>query len=480
MRKWLLSLFAAVLSLSLCAQEPYPALGARLDEYLAALSGESPEVQNAECDFLIESARDSLLQQYIALKLYDHYLQSKIMGEDAVAVHVAKKWFLSGTIPMHSEGDLMNARLFVTFNQSSLIGCQAPELSLFDASGATVKVPEAGKYTVLYFYDTSCSTCKVETVRLKAFVAADAYPVQVCAVYVGASEEAWKAYREAFPGVTHLWDPEISSDWQLLYGVLQTPRMFLVGPSGTIVGRGLDTPALQLLLKKEFSQQAYTYGEASVMERYRQFFVPYGDSLSVAGVMEVADYLAARSAGSSAYKQVMGDFLYFLSSQKTEVFREAALPFVEKYIRGGEVWTTPADEAQVLSLGEMLVELASRTPVGSLVPDLRVQGTLRRAPCLFVRGTRSGMFRLRELRGSPAYLVFYTGGCSSCRETLAAVDALVASDRRVRVLLIDMDALFTDYPDQAGLLLDHFDLSALPMVVELDRNGRVRHRYVEL
>ncbi len=172
MRKWLSCLLVAVFALTVRAQEPYGELGARLEEYLAALAGEKPSVIAAECDYLISSSQDSLVRQYVALKIYDHYLQSKIMGDDAVAVHVAQKWFLSGEIPMHSETDYFNARLFTEFNKSSLIGLEAPVLSLFSPSGAPVRVPATEGYSVLYFYDTSCATCTVETARRKAVVAA--------------------------------------------------------------------------------------------------------------------------------------------------------------------------------------------------------------------------------------------------------------------------------------------------------------------
>lgn len=477
MKKWLLGCLAGVLALSLQAQEPYPQLGAKLDSYLAALVGESASAQSAECDFLINTTQDSLLRQYVALKLYDHYLQSPVMGDDAVAVHVAREWLLSGKVAMHSEEDLFNARLFVEFNQHSLIGLPAPAVTLFSPSGEGVQLPPAGEWSVLYFYDTSCSTCKRETARLKDFVRESDVPV--FAIYVGGSADAWEAYRADFPGVTHLWDPTFSSDWQRLYGVLQTPRMFLVNPSGIIVGRGLDTPALRQLLAQELASASYTYGEPAMMERYRQFFVPYGEALTVDDVMEVADYLAARTEGS-AFKQVMGDFLYYLYGQKTEVYRSAVTPFVQKYILRPDIWTSAEDKAQVVSLGEMLLELVSRTPVGSQVPDLKVAGVLRREPCFLVSGSRSGVFSLRKLKGNPGYLVFYTGNCSSCRETLAAVDALVAREPKARVLLVDMDALMADNPSMGEALLDSFDLSALPMIIQLDKNAVVQHKYLSL
>ena len=61
---------------------------------------------------------------------------------------------------------------------------------------------------------------------------------------------------------------------------------------------------------------------------------------------------------------------------------------------------------------------------------------------------------------------------------LEALDKVVNENRRARVLLVDMDALLTDYPEEGSLLLDTFDLSALPQIIELDRNGVVKQRYL--
>ena len=481
MKKLILCLLTSVFALSLSAQGPYGELDARLENYLAALVGESAGMQSAECDFLIGSCQDSLVRQHVALKIYDHYLHSRVMGEEAVAVHVAREWFLSGKVAMASEMDLLNARVFVEFNQASLVGMQAPRITALSPDGSQVEMPGEG-YSVLYFYDTGCSTCKVESARLKTLVREEKYPVSVYALYVGHDGAAWQAYRDSFPGVTHVWSPEDAS-WQQLYGVLQTPRLFLVGPDGAILGRGLDTPALRLLLEEAFSSGEYVYGAPAQMERYAQLFAAYGDSLSVQSIMETADYLAARTLAEGydeAFRQVMGDLLYFLSSQKEEVYRDAAIPFVQKYIDIPDIWSSGNAQAQVVSLGKMLSSLAGRTPAGSLVPDLRVDGVLRRKPCLFARDGRQGQYALRKLKGNPAHLVFYTGGCSSCRETLSAVESLVKENPRARVLLVDMDALQAANPAQAALLLEQFDLSVLPMVIELDRRGVIQHRYVQL
>lgn len=484
MKKWIVAALLCVLSVVVRAQEPYPALGAKLEEYFTALAGENPTVQSAECDFIIESCRDSLVRQYVALKVYDHYLNSRIMGDDAVAVHVAEKWFLSGKVAMASDEDLLNAKIFTEFNKSSLIGSQATSVTLTGVDGAPVSVPADGTYNVLYFYDTSCSTCRLETSRLAELAASGKYEMTVYAIYVGADAAAWEKYQANLPEAVHLWDPSAESDWQRAYGVLKTPSMFLIGPDGKILGRGLDTPALRILLNQAYSADSSVYGDSGQLARYGQLFSVYGDTLSASHILQVADYLAERTFGEGdidAFKQVTGDLLYYLSNQREEVYHDAVVPFVKKYITGlPDVWTSADDKAQVVSLGEMMADLTSRTPVGSVLPDITVPATLRQKPCMFRKGTLEGEFDLSSFKGNPGYIVFYTRGCSLCEETLAAVDKLVASNYNAKVLLIDMDGVLIDNPELGTQLLDTFDLAGMPFILQVDKKGVVQHRYVIL
>ena len=442
-------------------------------------------MQNAECDYLISACQDSLVRQWVTLHIYDHYLHSPIMGDDAVAVHVAREWLLSGKVPMHSALDRLNAEVFVEFNGSSLIGMEAPVLQMTDPAGKPVTLPVKGEWTVLYFFDTSCSTCRLETARLEPFLQETPHPVRLGAVFTGADAASWEEYRTnhlRVEGALHAWDPEFDSDYQRLYGVLQTPRMYLIDPEGIIVGRGLDTPALSMLLEKAFGTERYTYGQDRQMALLEELFAPYGKDIRPADIIEVADYLAARTFGEGdleAFKQVEGDLLYYLSSKRGEAWRDGTAEFVDKFIDLPDIWNSPDDSLQVLPLAAMLKDLIGRTPVGSMVPDLAVPGVLRRKPCLFRRDQKAGTWRLRALKGDPGYIVFYAPGCSCCEETLAAVDALVAKDRKARVLLVNMDQLYADDPALAQTLLDRFDLSALPFVLQLDKAGKVVHRYVE-
>ena len=231
------------------------ALDAKLSEYLEVLTPQVERVKEGECDFLIESTEDSLLRQRIALKIYDFYITSHVMGDEAVAIHVFDKWFADGKVQMLSDIDLMNARIFADFNRNSLLGCAAPRLSLQNRGGGLEQAPEEGRISVLFFYDTSCTKCKVETILMKQVLQSGQHSFDFFAIYTGTSQSEWEAfidnnYSFETPGVTvhHLWDPELTSDFQRLYGVLQTPRIFMVAPDGEIIGRGLDTEATIKLL----------------------------------------------------------------------------------------------------------------------------------------------------------------------------------------------------------------------------------------
>ena len=133
MKRLLTALAALFAAFTLSAQEErFEALGAKLEEYFAAMAGDPIPVQNAECDFLIESCQDSLTRQFVTLKIYDHYLQSKIMGDDGVAVHIADTWLIPGKVAMHSDLDLLNAKVFAEFNRQAQLGAAAPSLSMQD------------------------------------------------------------------------------------------------------------------------------------------------------------------------------------------------------------------------------------------------------------------------------------------------------------------------------------------------------------
>ena len=160
-----------------------------LAEYLAALDGEPAEIQKENVDFMIDGCDDPGIKRDVALKIYDHFRNSRIMGAEGIAVYLTDTRFSTGEIKMRSDSELAAARIFAEFNRNSLIGNPAPRTALTGLNGETAVIPDdfKGNYTVIYFYDDGCPVCMIESARLKHFVenGDGRYGLNLLAVYTG-------------------------------------------------------------------------------------------------------------------------------------------------------------------------------------------------------------------------------------------------------------------------------------------------------
>lgn len=409
-------------------------LDKRLETYFQILEPESVGVKSRECDLLIDSAKDSLLRQHIALKAYDHYLNSTLMGDEGVAVHLTDTWFASGLVSMGGEEVLFNAKIFADFNRQSLLGKPAPSFAVESFEGDSVSFGgRSDRYRVLLFYDTDCAKCKLELMRLRPLLDSRNWPVDLYAVYTGGDKESWGRWLSERMNINaprtrifNLWDPEVKSDYQMKYGVLQTPRMFLIDKEGTIIGRGLDSDALERLLDITLPGFVdYEYGGAASAALMDELFASYDDPVSdssslgrsgsLRGCPDRSPSLSKRQARQSgwfdrltnrkarslslskrsaptrilsmakalesstlaksdtlSFKHLEGDLLYWLTSRRDELSKEGTLPFINEYILSRpEIWNTQDDTLKVVGLARMMKDLLSRTPVGSKLPKAK-------------------------------------------------------------------------------------------------------------
>ena len=222
------------------------AVSAKVREYLDAIIARPVEVQMQEADFLVGSCSDSLVRQFTAIRLFRHFMESKLMGDESVAIHIFDNWFSDGKVKMPDETDFISARIFAEFNRQSLIGNKAPELYLEDISGSYVSLFGDGKRndrpSILFFYDSGCATCKMESIMLRSLLNGTENTVNLYAVYTQQSGENMERFKTEYldirnpqVNVEYLWDPMSVSDFQMKYGILQTPGIFLIS------GRSLST-----------------------------------------------------------------------------------------------------------------------------------------------------------------------------------------------------------------------------------------------
>lgn len=462
------------------------ALGAKLDEYMLIIGTEPAEVKCEETDFLISSCTDSLVRQFTALRLYSHFMESKLMGDESVAIHIFDKWFSDGKVKMKSESDFMGARIFAEFNRQSLIGKKAPELYLENDSGVYVSLFGKGSWndrpSILFFYDSGCATCKMESIMLRSLLNGTEYHVNLYAVYTQQSGENMERFKTEYldirnpqVNVEYLWDPMSVSDFQMKYGILQTPGIFLISRDGTVIGRKLDVMALGRLM--EIYCKPYEYGSRESSAFYDEVFAVYAGHPGCDDVKGICDAIAGKTLGQKdtlRFKQMAGDLMYWLGASRGEGIKCGLEYLIDRYIAGEPaIWTTGEDSLKVLSYSEILRDLLAKAPAGERLPAVEVSGIMK------IRGKeRNKTVRLDRLRN--ATVVFHTEGCPVCEAELAAADSLSKADRREKFFLTDIDEVMNTDPDTAFLLFEKFDLTVMPYITETDRKGRVTRKYMSL
>ena len=454
--------------------EQQKTLSIKLDEYVKAIEHENVETKCAEVDFLVASSTDSLVRQFIAIHLYGKYINSSVMGDEAVAVHMTDYWFAPGKVAFRNDMDFLNAKVFAEFNRQSLIGCDAPALELQKMDGEAVdfRPGSEGKPCVLFFYDVNCPVCRVESMMLRQLLSAKSYDIDFAAIYTKDHFDEWTAF---VPGrfdfasgnvnVLNLWDPYFTSGFEKKYGVLQTPSTFLVDASGKIVGRRLDPEALLTLLESMCVPNVLNYGGEDSEQFFDYLFAQYGDSLTAEDVKGVADSIWKRCSFDSAtsdartvytLKQTMGDCLYYIANEPAEAYRLGTEYLIDNYVLSRQdLWNTADDSLKVVGYASMLKELYSKPAMNNRFPKIK------------------GVTRCWK----NAVIIFHTEGCGVCERELAAAASL---PKGVKVITVNVDKSLEEHPELASQLFDTYDLSSLPFLVRTDRKGRVVRKYFTL
>lgn len=421
-----------------------------LREYLAAIENCDIPTKIEECDFILDSC-DSASLAPTALKVFSHFRDSKLMGDENVAVHVAEKWILpfcgEGADSLLAAGladsvKVSDIRNYVKFNRESLLGMKAPLL------------PEAGldsfstdKPTVLWFFDTECAKCRLESVKIKDFFSRH----DDCAFisfYIGDDRTKWKEFiTEHFSGIVgavHLMDGEERSGFRRKYSVSATPRMFLIDTDGVIAGRMLDTESLESLLEERTRQK-----KAAVSELFYQLVPLRGEDAKTSLEYVIDKYILCKNS----------------------------------------VFNTAEDSLMVVGFAQIQKDLLSKSRPGTKIAPLKIKGSLNGGPAKEYRldrlGSAWGRRKVTRNEGmsrkewkkecGKTVIVFHTKGCGQCKAELEA-----AKNRSLNVFDIDIDDIQAQYPSVFEAILESFDLTALPFLVETDRNGIILRRYFSL
>lgn len=471
---------------------------------MSVFDGQQPSDIISRADAFIRTGKSPEETARIAYYMYNYYRNSKIMGYDEVAVYISDTYFINGRYTLPDEEKMLEMRLFAEANRHSLIGMQAPELTMQDPAGAMVDIlPGDQDYTVLYFYDDECASCIRTTPALMQYMMRSSTGINfsVYMIYTQDDRDRWMEYiRRAIAPfslpsnvkVTHLWDPDMTSGFVTKYGVVSTPKLFLLDRNGVIIGRDLTPTALGQVVEVQESQLNPT-------ERiFEQIFSPLANTSDTTLITKEIDAFFQDSKDNPEFFHELFYTLYqYLKTSTSYPLQQGAAYLANKYIASmPEMWETvtftnvgethgsviradfdsPSDFIDQIALAVLMFY---RNPLGKPVTDLEL------------RTLKNKKFHIYDVQAKYTVLYFYSLDCALCRAVTKElvkmcgqydpsdvhfIAVYTGTDKAWKKSVKDNGAGWTDLWDRKRTsgMFDKYDLLDVPAIYLLDQDKKTQ------
>lgn len=447
----------------------------------------------------INSARKKRRSEY-AIRAYDWFKDAPVMGKEEIAVWLAKEYFIEDK-PEESKkaklkcdsNKLFEMRAFVLMNEQSLVGMQAPGFVMQDTSGVSQDIESLiyqGEYTILFFYSTDCIKCRMATAKLVDFV--NEYNkgvLNVMAVCTDSNKARWTQYIDShfyiynpFVNWKNVYDPEAQSGYHLLYGVVETPKLFLLNSDGIIKGRNLSVENVKELLGKFNSEKE------DMDEFFKGLFEQAADQSAVESLIDLIYSRTTAAQNNKSYtlfNDIFHELYLYLKSSSNYDWQCGAAYLGGKYIVGMQDKWKNRNFVEKVSIA---VELFKRNPLGCKAAplDLIIPGGIP--------------LNLDDIYGDWKVLFFYNTTCGLCQEANKQLSSICAGlcGRKDKEYNVKFIAVYTGKNSQEWLehiqenpespywhevrtadenardrMYGTYDLSAVPVIYLLDKQNRV-------
>ena len=384
-----------------------------LDIFLDKFKFSKEGVRNMAIDYLMENRYLTApkMRAAVAMEIFRRYSSSVVMGCEGSAVYAAEKYILNNEAV--SPAGKAEAAWYVTVNKGTLVGAKAPELKLKDTSGVERSIKDLmGDHSIIYFYSDDCNYCKEETPRLVSLLDSwNEFPINIAAVYTGTDANAWKKYigrhfQTTNPYITwiHLADLDRESNFPVDYGVVSTPKMFLLDESLKIKGRGILTPTLTAMLKEQAEEDSKAYSYLSRIFPAEELSPEAATDLK--SRKDAVDKIYDGVKDSESFSRLMRQAFTYLFFCGYSPNTQTSLYLGQKYVLDmPERW----DDTVFVSSVESILKAANMNAPGSKAENITLYDIADNPADLLPSD------------GKMKVLYFYRTGCEVCKETLLVI-----------------------------------------------------------
>ncbi len=175
-----------------------PIFHAHIKQYFDRMTAQIPDSINVEADYVIAKTKPNHeMFKYMVWWITLTYESSKIMGMDAVFVHMVEQYYVT------KQADWLDSAQYAKISERAailkplLIGKYAPSINMVDSLARRISLYDVkAKYTVVIFWDHGCGHCKKEVPKLYDVYKTKlkAKGVEVFAIETENKPDEWKKF----------------------------------------------------------------------------------------------------------------------------------------------------------------------------------------------------------------------------------------------------------------------------------------------
>lgn len=237
-----------------------PFLFGRIKYFVDKLHVPHPDTISKAIDFVLERMDpESEMFKYYVVHFINDAAASKIVGMDAVYVHMVDNYYISGKAYWADPESMVTMKENADRTRPLLIGKTAPNIKMKRRDGSPVELHDIdAKYTILYFWKFDCGSCKKSTPVMAEFYEKwKSKGVEIFSVCTKQNEieKCWEYVDEQEIGDwLHATDRYMR--FYKEYDVRSTPTIFVLDENKEIISKRLGADQLDELLTAVEAQKA--------------------------------------------------------------------------------------------------------------------------------------------------------------------------------------------------------------------------------
>jgi thiol-disulfide isomerase/thioredoxin len=245
----------------------------KLDEYFKNYVSRESDSIIEEVQYMLTVAKTGKeIYPFLLFKFTNKYIAPEFMGQEKVFIHLFQNFFAKGDTVLLNEASKKSITERAYSMMANQLGLAAPSLIINTPENKKISLyDQKAPYTLLAFWDPTCSHCKIEIPRLDSFYKASWKNLQVKIFSVNTNFKelaAWKIFIQEnhLEDWTHAYQTEEDLNREIKaglpttirqqYDVFKTPTFYLLDANKKIMAKNLSLEQFNDFLQNAHNKSA--------------------------------------------------------------------------------------------------------------------------------------------------------------------------------------------------------------------------------